>query len=700
MSDETVMPAKAQNQRVFKDIGWSGLRFMSGQVMEDPDIELRGKQGAEKYHEMRYSDATVSAVLMALSLPIREAKWRVNPASDAPADVQAAEFVESCLYDMSTSFDTLLTEACSMFAFGWAYLEWTLKRRLGRRPSGKAASSAYQDGLIGFRKIALRAQTSLWEWEIDDSGGIQGMWQERLAKAPVFIPIDKALLFRTSVEGNNPEGIAVIRPAWRDYVYKREIERIEAIGLQRAMMGVPVVTLGQGASSRESSGENSHEAQAETIISGMYGNKMLGVIEESEMLTFRFESPDMTGITGDSTRVIQRKDEAIARSALASWLLLGTRERGSYALARELGDMFFISVEGFLAMIAQTLSRWAVPVLFDYNVMPDVTDYPEITTSINRRVDLEAISNVINTLVGATIITPDPALEQHVRELAGLPRRAVELDEEGEPVTPAPETPSETQVAAPEVEEPEKQSRQAEKYRMMGPRLASYHSSTDAYQDRLQSEFDRWLNEEAETFADVEPERIDTWYGEHWPEAVLAFVASLKAIAWDGLPNAFELGYKSGSLPPDVRSIVNAEIVDNDLYMDTKLMPAIRDRISLPDVYQIAHMTRPERVLSFKQLVIGKRSHIGQYAGAFWRAIFVGAIEYWTRENWGGPVRWITDALAKHCATCLLFGDITYQSLRELLIHTGGILPGNGTECDGNCRCGIAKDEGGSWVVI
>jgi hypothetical protein len=690
----------ASNMLVEK--GWTGLSFMAGHITEDPSYELRGRLGADEYNKMRYTDPTVAGVLLALSLPIREAQWQVNPASDQAADREAAEFVESCLHDMSSSLDDVLTEASTMFCFGWSYMEWVLKRRLGRKPGGTKASSAHDDGRIGFRKIALRKQTSLWEWELDDSGGILGMWQERLKEPAVFIPIEKALLFRTTKEGNNPEGLSILRPAYRDWTFKTNIERIEAIGLQRALMGVPVVTLGQGATGDAVDSTGGHEAKAREILASLHKNSSAGVIEDGETLTFRFESPDMTGVTGDSDRVIQRKDEGIARSALASWLLLGTREKGSYALARELGDMFFIAVEGYLQTISQVFTRWAIPTLFTYNAFPGITGYPEITTSINRRVDLEAIAKVVNELVSSQVLTPDLALEQHVREIAGLPRKAIEVDGEGdrEPVTPAPKDEGEDVIAGPAVAEKEGAARQEVEKFVALPTLDRYKAGTDQYKAALTGSFETWLDGAADDFAGVIPEDAGAWFDKDWPEAVAALVTTLKTLAWEWIPAGYELGFKSSGIPAEQRREIEYEMSTNDNWMDSSLGTAVQGRVTLADLVEISYMLEAERREAFRGLVIGKRGHVGLYAGAFWRAIWAGAIAYYLLRDEAFKVRWITDVTAKHCPDCLLFGDVTYESFNTLMRHTGGILPGNGTICDGNCRCYLARDDGATLIVV
>src|SRR3990167_5649507 len=99
--------------------------------------------------------------------------------------------------------------------------------------------SRYSDGRIGIRKLGFRGQETLLRWEFDDHGGVQGMIQQ----APpgfklVEIPIAKSLLVRVSSEKNNPEGISLLRNAYRPYYIKTNIEEIEVIGAERDMTGV------------------------------------------------------------------------------------------------------------------------------------------------------------------------------------------------------------------------------------------------------------------------------------------------------------------------------------------------------------------------------------------------------------------------------------------------------------------------------
>jgi hypothetical protein len=64
----------------------------------------------------------------------------------------------------------------------------------------------------------------------------------------------------------------------------------------------------------------------------------------------------------------------------------------------------------------------------------------------------------------------------------------------------------------------------------------------------------------------------------------------------------------------------------------------------------------------------------------------IGLVNRWTVYGSGGELRRINTA------------GRWYPSTESLISVPGGVLPGDGTECDGNCRCHLEKLENGQWV--
>ena len=206
----------------FEEVGVSGLLRTrgTGYVFEEWLADLSTYRQKQIYREMRDNDAVIGSMFFALEMILRRAEWRVEPAKGAKGD-DIAEFIKTCLDDMSHTFEDFVAECTSEFAFGFSLFETIYKRRRG--PDGRKASR-FDDGLIGWRKFAPRAQESILYWIWDEEGGLQGAVQ---LAAPDYktvpIPIDKLLLFRTTSLKNNPEGRSMLRNCYRCFDAETEI---------------------------------------------------------------------------------------------------------------------------------------------------------------------------------------------------------------------------------------------------------------------------------------------------------------------------------------------------------------------------------------------------------------------------------------------------------------------------------------------
>ena len=112
--------------------------------------------------------------------------------------------------DMQDTWTDTISEILSFLAYGWSYHEIVYKRRTGNSRDPRQ-NSKFTDGLIGWQKLPIRAQETLFRWEYDEADNLTGMTQlpppdYRMAT----IPIEKALHFRTKSRKNNPEGRSIL----------------------------------------------------------------------------------------------------------------------------------------------------------------------------------------------------------------------------------------------------------------------------------------------------------------------------------------------------------------------------------------------------------------------------------------------------------------------------------------------------------
>jgi hypothetical protein len=692
---QNVSPEPPQVIRATEAVGMPGIDIFDGIVRVEPELQLTGQTGVSQFDLMRREDATVASALAALTLPIRRAsyEWRSEGSDEHVA------LIESAFNDMDGSFDDLISEIATMFAFGWSYFAWQLKKRAGPK-SFNEGGSKFNDGRMGFRQIALRAQSSLRRWQVAEDGTIGGMWQQTASmNNEQFLPISQGLLFRTSKEANNPEGFSLLRPCWRAWRYKREIERIEAIGLQRALMGTPVVTLQPGASNFATNAGNSDEYRARQVIADLHGNRTLGVVEDS-FLKFRFETPKMQGLTGDSSNVLKRKDEDLARALLAMFIMLGSQEQGSWALSRELADMFFLSIEGYLGLILDVLNRDAVPILMRWNGLPEDENMPYLHASINRRIDLETVSKVASELAGAGILTPDNETELYIRKLMGLPETVPEIRSEIK-VNPKKDDDEEKNP----IGSPPSMSKNSEIEEFAVTRDARgrrYFALEERYSQMLDSAVLEWSKVAAQDLKEIPIEELSA------VQVMLVWglsvedMESVKEVGWEYLPRAVEMGYRTAAMPVELRGKVEEEIESNDSWINNRLKPLTVQRMDPETAALIVALLLEMKYDEMEEVIGGLtsvvRRHAGLYAGQLWHAIMTGASAR-AKETGLEPVRWRMDQLAKHCSECMLYAQ-EYESMEHLLAMTGGTLPGMGTECNGGCRCHLEHQGPSGWTWI
>ncbi len=175
-----------------KEFGDTGLKRTNGRINEEWLRELQGRRWHKVIREMQDQDAVIGSILFAIEMLIRQVSWRVEAASEDNADMEAKEFLESNMQDMSGSWESLISEVLSFLPWGWSYHEIVYKKRNGENQDS-SMNSRFKDGKIGWRKIPIRGQESLSEWKYTDDNSLEGMVQEIIGKPKTLIPIEKSL---------------------------------------------------------------------------------------------------------------------------------------------------------------------------------------------------------------------------------------------------------------------------------------------------------------------------------------------------------------------------------------------------------------------------------------------------------------------------------------------------------------------------
>lgn len=408
-----------------KELGRLGQKRYGGFFYEEFLKELQGRKGVEVYREMSENDDTIGAVLFAIEMLIRQATWDVQPASESTKDKEAAEFVRGCMDDMQDTWTDTIAEILSFLTFGWSAHELVYKRRCGNNRDRRMRSK-YDDGLIGWQKLPIRAQETLYEWRYDDRDNLISMVQ---MPPPDFglieIPAEKLLLFRTKSRKGNPEGRSILRNAYQSWYFKRRIREIEGIGIERDLAGLPVMTAPENINIWDDDDPDmvAMRAASERIVQNIRRDSMEGLVMPAGWKLELLSTGSRRQF--DTNAIIERYDSRIAMTVLADFVLLGHQNTGSWALSSDKTELFGMAIGAYLDIICEVFNNQAIPQLIDLNGehFTGITDYPELTHGDIESPDLGQLGTFIQTVTGCGALIPDEGVEDYLREVSGLPER-------------------------------------------------------------------------------------------------------------------------------------------------------------------------------------------------------------------------------------------------------------------------------------
>ncbi len=423
-------------------IGSSGLKQFSGFVYEEILQRLRGINGVRTYREMSDNNSVIGAILYNIDMLVRQVEWRIETPEgldDNPQALREKEFIEGCLTDMSHTWEDFISEVLTVLVFGWSYFEIVYKLRKGDTDD-PTTRSKFDDGRWGWRKIESRSQETLWAWDFDEEGGIEGIIQRdpwRPMAGIVTIPIEKSLLFRTRIVKGNPEGYSLLRPAVRSWFYLKRIQEVEAIGIERDLAGMPIFEVPRELLNPNASADDKQlRGQLETMIQQVKVDERWGGIVPTELdregkpTGFKFKLMTTGGKRMiDTNAIIKRYEIRIAQLFSAEFMFGGVDGVGALSSDASKKDMFKLTLETILNdMIASVFNRFAIGRLMSLNRVPQEF-WPVLKPASLDTPDLEALGKYIQALATAGLLTPTKALENKLLSDARLPVVEEEDDE-------------------------------------------------------------------------------------------------------------------------------------------------------------------------------------------------------------------------------------------------------------------------------
>jgi hypothetical protein len=390
--------------------GTSGTSIFSGYFSEEYLQQLRGRQGAKVFDEIRRSEAQVSMLLNAVMNPIKSATWEFEAASEVPDGEKHKALIEFNSKEM-LDWETHIHEALTMIIFGYSVFEIVHNVVFNHPKFGT---------FNGIKALAFRSQKTIERWNVNrETGDLETIEQwvtgdlTPATNTRIFMDAKHTLVFTLQKEGDNYEGISALRPMYGAYFRKNLYLKLAAIGLEKSAIGTPIGTV--PASKSKSDEFNNFK----NLLSNFAANESAYLIKPEgwnvEIIKNDFDASKVK-------EMILLENTEMVNSMVANFLALGVNSSsGSFALGSDLSDFFLTGIQSYANIIAGVWNRKLIPNLIKLNYGPQQA-YPKLkVTGINDKAGKE-LSEIISSLVGADVLKPDMKLEDFLRKQYSLPK--------------------------------------------------------------------------------------------------------------------------------------------------------------------------------------------------------------------------------------------------------------------------------------
>lgn len=409
--------------------GAPGTAVYGGVVVDgEKNANLASREERYKtYSEILANTSIVAAGTRYFLNLVAKSTWAFE-AADADPDGKYAELAkEMLLEDPKTPWPRVVRRAAMHRFYGFSVQEWTAKRR--------------DDGLLTFKDIAPRAQSTITYWDLLDDGEVVGIVQTSpQTMQNLYLPRNKCLYLVDDTLSDSPEGLGLFRHLAQPAQRLARYEQLEGFGFETDLRGIPV---GRGPfaalAEKEQLGELTRaqriaiEKPLRDFVTNHIKSSKLGMLLDS----ITYESKDEAGrassvrqwdvelLKGSSTSfkenadAISRLNREMARILGVEQLLLGEGS-GSYALASDKTSSFFLLVDGTLTEIKEAVQDDLIGSLWELNGWPDEAK-PKVKIDAVRHTDVQEVAMALRDMAtaGAVLMPGDPVIDD-VRAMMGV----------------------------------------------------------------------------------------------------------------------------------------------------------------------------------------------------------------------------------------------------------------------------------------
>lgn len=403
-------------------VPWSG---MIDTVERTP--ELQWPLSITVYDMMRRTDSQLAGIMRAISYPIRRLRWHVDP-NGAPTRT-VSELAEDL--GLPIKGETPRPRPRSRGRFSWnRHLQHVLLSPV----YGHMFFEQYGqivDGRWRLRKLAPRMPATISEIVVADDGGLEMIKQFGTGKPPfgqsVEIGVDRLVAYIHEQEGGNWYGSSILRAAYKHWLIKDRLLRVDALKHERNGMGVPWIDPPPNATPAQM-------AELDRLAQKYKAGEASGGVG---IPGSRLRLVGVEGGIPDTLASIRYHDEQESKLMLVQFLDLGTTGAGNRALGDTFVDFFSMAIEAMAVWIADTTTEHVCEDWVDWNDGEDVPS-PRIGFDAVEDPDLQVTELV--ELINAGALHVDEEVKEWIHERHNIPYTRPE-DREEEPTPPPAPTP-------------------------------------------------------------------------------------------------------------------------------------------------------------------------------------------------------------------------------------------------------------------
>lgn len=328
--------------------GMTGLRRTVGTpslIYEELKRDLRFPRAARTYKEMSTEAPVVASILYLCNSAIRSLSWTVE------GDKRAKKFLEENLRNMDVPWSQVIEESLSALIYGFCFLETVYR-------------IDPKTGKIMWRDFAPRSQSSLAGWRFEGDSCTHFVQFDPVTGRYIDIPLSRGVLININKTRKNPEGQSLLRSCYVPYRYLQQLQQIEAIGIERAMNGFPVITTPDTVNLREETPENAGILEQIKNMGEGIRNDSIDYIAKPMGWEVELLTPN-TNRAVDVDKTIKRYNSQIASSFSANIQDMANAVNASAANVQQ--TLLNQALQTFTDNIAETFNKYAVEKLLRMN---------------------------------------------------------------------------------------------------------------------------------------------------------------------------------------------------------------------------------------------------------------------------------------------------------------------------------------------